>query len=149
VRVLSQGGRWRPLDRAERAEAALAKKTNDAKLLLEGLTMEATALEAANARIKHMETVLYDAQVLLGTEDIGELITGPDGPISRLIARAERAEAERDAMREALDNSQSLLVALLVEPRVPSEIEKQIVENRAALQQPSPAAPTDRIAGGE
>ena len=45
------------------------------------------------ARNKHMETVLYDAQVLLGTEDIGELITGPTGPISRLIARAEHAEA--------------------------------------------------------
>jgi hypothetical protein len=38
------------------AKAALAKKTNDAKLLLEGLTMEATALEAANARIIKMES---------------------------------------------------------------------------------------------
>jgi hypothetical protein len=58
------------------------------------------------ARNKHMDTVLYDAQVLLGTEDSGELITGPTGPISRLIARAERAEAkleEMDAMRDGPD----------------------------------------------
>ena len=37
------------------------------------------------------------------------------------------------AMCEALDNSQSLLVAMLNEPRPPSEIEQQIAENREAL----------------
>jgi len=34
---------------------------------------------------------------------------------------------------EALENSQSLLVSMLIEPRPTDEIEAQVVENRAAL----------------
>lgn len=40
---------------------------------------------------------------------------------------------EHEALRAALDNSQSLLVAMLHEQRPEKEIEDQIVENRAAL----------------
>jgi hypothetical protein len=40
---------------------------------------------------------------------------------------------EPTAMREALDNSQSLLVAMLNEQRPAAEIEQQIAENRTAL----------------
>jgi hypothetical protein len=36
-------------------------------------------------------------------------------------------------LREALDNSQGLLVAMLHEARPQDEIDRQIVENRAAL----------------
>ncbi|MET3929520.1 hypothetical protein ABIE51_001407 [Lysobacter sp. OAE881] len=37
------------------------------------------------------------------------------------------------AMREALENSNSLLVAMLIEPRDRAEVEQQIADNRAAM----------------
>ncbi len=42
-----------------------------------------------------------------------------------------------EQMRQALDNSQSLLVAMLHEQRSEEEIEIQIVENRIALNRAS------------
>lgn len=42
-------------------------------------------------------------------------------------------EENLQALVTALDNSQSLLVAMLHEQRPEEEIEKQIAENRAAL----------------
>jgi len=78
-----------------------------------------------------------------------------------LLDRAEKAEAKRDEeaeklrlarlhieekcavrdaalaqvaeLRGALDNSQSLLVSMLLEPRPKKEIEAQVIENRAIL----------------
>ena len=93
----------------ERLEAQLAninrQSPGDAQCHVTLMLARAERAEARvvelEARNKHMETVLYDAQVLLGTEDIGELITGPTGPISRLIARAERAEAELEKCKTA------------------------------------------------
>ncbi len=56
------------------------------------------------------------------------------------VERAEREathviipRAQHETLMEALDNSQSLLVAILHEQRPEEEIEAQIIENRAAL----------------
>lgn len=49
--------------------------------------------------------------------------------IKRLAAR----DAEIERLRAALNNSQSLLVAMLLEGRPESEIEAQVGENREAL----------------
>jgi hypothetical protein len=48
---------------------------------------------------------------------------------SQIVAR------HPDQLRTALDDSQSLLAAILLESRPDSEIEAQIIENRVALQQ--------------
>lgn len=53
--------------------------------------------------------------------------------IAHLAARPQDASGDA-AMREALENSNSLLVALLIEPRDRTEIEQQIADNRAAMQ---------------
>jgi hypothetical protein len=59
----------------------------------------------------------------------------------RLSDERDAARQDAERMREALDNSQGLLVAMLLESRPQDEIERQIVENRAALQGATAADP--------
>lgn len=133
-----EGAEWK--SRAEKAEAELAD-TNaalaDAKARIAELEVEKVALreywglddietefEAARARIAELETLTSELGAELAAK---ERECDPGG------------ETRPDPMREALDNSQSLLVAMLIEQPWPlEEIEKQIAENRAALN-PSPA----------
>lgn len=55
-------------------------------------------------------------------------------------ATMKEAADEIDRLREVLEDSQSLLVAMLHEARPATEIEAQIVANRAALSSPAGSA---------
>jgi hypothetical protein len=65
----------------------------------------------------------------------------PDGctnPADAATVRTAADEIER--LRAALDNSQSLLTAMLIERRPQNEIESQIIENRGVLNHEQSAA---------
>lgn len=57
---------------------------------------------------------------------------------ARLISERDFLLAERDRLREALEESQSLFAAMLHEQRPRCEIEDQMIDNRAALSQERP-----------
>jgi hypothetical protein len=96
------------------ARAALAKKTNDAKLLLEGLTMEANllaAVEALNeAGNNELDLVLRNLKV---ADSEGDLM--PAEAAEKRQDALERAEAESDMLRAAIDNMRAMNVKLTYE----------------------------------
>lgn len=53
----------------------------------------------------------------------------------QFYSRAQALLADYDRMRDALEESQSLLAAMLHEQRPASEIQAQMIDNRAALAQ--------------
>lgn len=76
-----------------------------------------------------------------------ERVAALENKCALYAASLKQADAERDAalareavLREALDETQGLLSALLLEPRSAEEIESQMTGNRTALSQPDTAA---------
>ena len=65
-----------------------------------------------------------------------------------LKAKCLEGAAEIERLRAALDNSQSLLTAMLIERRPQNEIESQIIENRGALNHEQSAPEGDNDPNG-
>lgn len=71
-------------------------------------------------------------------QNIKELLSDAGHPLSNdngnlVINALRQLVSERDALKEALEESQSLFAAMLHEQRPRSEIEEQMLDNRAAL----------------
>lgn len=81
-----------------------------------------------------VETCLIDAINLAWQSNGNEArCSVPANFVGWMLQEIARLRADNERQAAALDNSNSLLAALLIERRPDDEIEKQIVENRNAL----------------